>query len=81
MPKRANGRDKVVMFGVTCRITMTLDGSEGANMAFSPICSVGGGKHQPQKEQKGKVEEDSKGLFPPVSRGSRLIQFRLLLYI
>lgn len=30
-PKRANGREKVVIFGVISLITITEDGSEGCN--------------------------------------------------
>ena len=31
-PKRENGRDKVVMFGVTSLITITFDGSLGTSL-------------------------------------------------
>lgn len=40
MPKRANGMEKVVMFGVMSRITITSDGLEGVLADMLAVLSL-----------------------------------------
>lgn len=40
-PNRRKGAEHVVMLGVTCRITITLDGSEGTSLDVMVSVAVG----------------------------------------
>ena len=40
MPNREKGRDRVVMFGVTLRITISRDGSDEADMIISGFLAL-----------------------------------------